>query len=77
MRIPNQVKIRGRMVCVTESPRGYVIVGGSLEEINQELQMSLNQLDGTEHIIEWQKAMYNVFERALKKERYKRSLQKD
>jgi hypothetical protein len=52
MRIPNQVKIRGRKVCVTESPRGYVIVGDSLEEINQELKMSLNQLDGTEHIIE-------------------------
>ncbi len=69
MEIPKQVKIKGRLVNVRESSRGYVMVGNSYEQMKQKTKEKLNKLEGNEHIIKWQKEMYNLFEKCLKKER--------
>ncbi len=69
MEIPKQVKIKGRLVNVRESSRGYIMVGNSYEEMKRKTKEKLNELEGNEHIIKWQKEMYNLFEKCLKKER--------
>ncbi len=74
MEIPNYVKINGRLIKVIESPRGYVTVGNTTEYMNANKKINLNALEGDEHINEWEKAMYKLFEKALEKERKNRKL---
>ncbi len=72
MQIPNYVKINGRLVKVIVSQRGYVIIGNTIKAMNANKKINLNALEGDEHINEWEKAMYELFEKALEKERKNR-----
>jgi hypothetical protein len=69
--IPKKVKIQGKLVNVNESPRGYVSVGQSGHDLNQQQKDEANALKGQEHIEKWQAFMWEAFEKALKKERHR------